>query len=982
MVKVVLNVAEKNDAAKGIAQILSRGHANRRESFSRFNKLYEFDYALEGCQCRMVFSSVSGHLMNLDYAAAYRKWDSVPIGELFDAPLQKECNPDMMPILRTLKSEATKANALIIWTDCDREGENIGFEIIDVCKQANPRLDVRRAIFSEITRPSVLRALANLALPNKHLSDAVDCRMELDLRTGAAFTRFQTLRLCRTFADHLQGKLISYGSCQFPTLGFVVERYKQNKAFVREPFWKLSAFDQRNPQVVTEFAWQRGRIFDKDVCELFLALCQQPPCTANVRNVEGRPTSKLRPLPLETVEMEKRISRKLRISAKETMTIAEKLYTQGYISYPRTETNCFPKEMNLVDLVQLQTADGQWGEFARRLLDEGPNPRNGRKNDQAHPPIHPIRYATPQELTGNAKRVYEFIVRHFLACLSKDAEGFQTTVTIFVNGETFSASGLTVTARNYLDVYPYETWTSKEIAVYSVNEEFGVEVRMSEGQTSPPPLLSEAELIGLMEKCGIGTDATHAEHIETIKKRLYVGLTDDNRFLPGYLGLGLVDGYELMGCDMSKPNLRAEFEAELKRICDGQQTKEAVIRAFRQKYKELFDKVVRSADHLDSALTTYFGPASSLTSAGTPSDSGPSQLAPSRPGGAVNCTRCPRCGAFMQMKTARSGRVFVGCSGYPTCKEAIWIARSELISSYVSTNEQCPACVERGSVLMELKLRPNSVGLPATVKTCFTCSSTATASLGVQTPLQTRAAPQMQAQSQIDNSTNTPGSSDSISCRCGLPAVMRTCRNGANAGKDYYACASNGCRFFSWKERHTTANSQRGTAMESNPVMCNCGLECLLLTVRKEGPNKGRRFYVCSKSSSERCRFFLWAESSGDVVGEAVVGDGGSLDHRVSIAPTVATSSFSFFPSAVRREANRGGGSSAKRPRTTNPTRRKCGICRQEGHTAKTCPHRCCHVTASWLAGALDMIVDEAECSNLALSGMLGSLVHFEGDLM
>lgn len=88
---------------------------------------------------------------------------------------------------------------------------------------------------------------------------------------------------------------------------------------------------------------------------------------------------------------------------------------------------------------------------------------------------------------------------------------------------------------------------------------------MDEGETSPPQLLSEADLIALMEKHGIGTDATHAEHIETVKSRMYVGIQDDGRFLPRSLGMGLVQGYDSMGIALSKPNLRAELEADLKR---------------------------------------------------------------------------------------------------------------------------------------------------------------------------------------------------------------------------------------------------------------------------------------------------------------------------------------------------------------------------------------------------------------------------------
>lgn len=88
---------------------------------------------------------------------------------------------------------------------------------------------------------------------------------------------------------------------------------------------------------------------------------------------------------------------------------------------------------------------------------------------------------------------------------------------------------------------------------------------MDDGETSPPQLLSEADLIALMEKHGIGTDATHAEHIETIKSRMYAGVQDDGRFLPRSLGMGLVQGYDAMGIALSKPNLRAELEADLKR---------------------------------------------------------------------------------------------------------------------------------------------------------------------------------------------------------------------------------------------------------------------------------------------------------------------------------------------------------------------------------------------------------------------------------
>lgn len=138
----------------------------------------------------MKMTSVSGHLLSLDFEDKYRKWYSCPPGQLFELPVSKVCRAENASnIKRTLEKEAKWAEWLIIWTDCDREGENIGFEIIEVCKAVKPSLKVMRAKFSEITRVSVERALAGLVQPDLRTSKAVDVRQELDLRIGAAFTR-------------------------------------------------------------------------------------------------------------------------------------------------------------------------------------------------------------------------------------------------------------------------------------------------------------------------------------------------------------------------------------------------------------------------------------------------------------------------------------------------------------------------------------------------------------------------------------------------------------------------------------------------------------------------------------------------------------------------------------------------------------------------------------------------------------------------
>lgn len=117
-------------------------------------------------------------------------------------------------------------------------------------------------------------------------------------------------------------------------------------------------------------------------------------------------------------------------------------------------------------IIEQQNAHPDWGQFANKVLQWGPSPRNGKKSDQAHPPIHPTKFTA--NLAGDEKRVYELIVRHFLACVSRDATGSETIINVRLADEEFTASGLCIHERNYLEVYIYEKWNSKEVHPYQI----------------------------------------------------------------------------------------------------------------------------------------------------------------------------------------------------------------------------------------------------------------------------------------------------------------------------------------------------------------------------------------------------------------------------------------------------------------------------------------------------------------------------------
>lgn len=177
----------------------------------------------------------------------------------------------------------------------------------------------------------------------QNMSDAVDARQEIDLRIGAAFTRFQTLRIQNKF-DKISNQVISYGPCQFPTLGFVVERYLRIQAFVPSDFWSISCeyealdADERNGKLFCPFNWDRTRLFDKLACTLLFESCVLGDGMATVTSCQARPTSRQRPCPLNTIELQKRASNFFKMGSDRTMQVAEALYQRGILSYPRTET--------------------------------------------------------------------------------------------------------------------------------------------------------------------------------------------------------------------------------------------------------------------------------------------------------------------------------------------------------------------------------------------------------------------------------------------------------------------------------------------------------------------------------------------------------------------------------------------------------------------------------------------------------------------
>ncbi|XP_027772736.1 DNA topoisomerase 3-alpha isoform X2 [Solanum pennellii] len=803
----VLNVAEKPSVAKAVSGILSKnqpGGIRVRDGRSRYNKIFEFNYTIRNQPCQMLFTSVTGHLMEIEFHERYRKWHSCDPLDLYNAPVRKFVPEDKLDIKRTLEAEARSCQWIILWLDCDREGENIAFEVLDVCRQANHNLTVWRARFSALIDREIHQSVQTLVQPNQLFSDAVDVRQEIDLRIGASFTRFQTMLLrgafVLDFATDDRNLVLSYGPCQFPTLGFVVERYWEIQAHEPEEFWTINCTHNSDEGTAT-FNWMRGHLFDYTCGVMIYEMCIQEPI-ATVTKVKQQEKLKYPPHPLSTIELEKRASRYFRMSSEQTMKVAEDLYQNGFISYPRTETDCFSDKTDL--------------------------------------------------------------------------------------------------RKNYLDVYRFESWGGSVIPTYSFGQQFTpTTLTLDSGVTRPPPLLSEADLLGCMDKAGIGTDATMHDHIKKLLDRFYAIKDSNTRFSPTKLGEALVMGYDDMGYELWKPYLRAMMECDMKAVSTGTKRKAEVLETCLQQMKACFSDARTNKGKLLEAMAIFFERSNR-------SSSGEQQAV-----GAV-VRRCGLClESDMVLRQKPDGNFMVGCLGYPQCRNVVWLPGS--VSEASVTENTCITCSPGPVFKIQFKFRQQEIPpdysvqhlgciggcddiLRQLVEICGTGSRNSSNTSG-----RGRGNPTASSSAQRDNSRAQ------ISCAY--------CRQTGHLSNDCPSQASRG----------RTARAQEVDNGESS-IPCNsCGAPCILRTANTAN-NRGRKFFSCQSSE---CNFFVWEDNLS----------GGRAERANTSAST----------SSGRGGRGRGRGCGQSGAHSSNvsfvsatgePITGRCFICGDPGHFANVCPRR------------------------------------------
>ena len=440
-----LIIAEKNDAARQIAERLSTGKPKKDKVYN--TAIYRFEWKGEEC----VTIGLAGHILAPDFcdSVLFDKklgWYSVTEdGEMLPAdipdglarpPYDTKRKPfladgisikgwklESLPyltwapviklpaekeLIRSLKNLAKKSDSVIIATDFDREGELIGSDALNKVREVAPDLPVARAQYSSFTKAEITQAFDNLVSLDQNLADAGESRQHIDLIWGAVLTRYLTLAKFGGF-----GNVRSAGRVQTPTLALVVERERERMAFVPEDYWQIRGMGAAQGAAEDDrfkIAHKTARFTDKDAAETAYGHVDGAK-TATVAAVTKRSRKQQPPTPFATTSLQAAAAAE-GISPARTMRIAESLYMAGLISYPRVDNTVYPATLDLGAVVSdLAKINPALAPVCKKVLAGPMKPTRGKVETTDHTPIYPTGEGDPSTLDGGQRKLYDLIAR-------------------------------------------------------------------------------------------------------------------------------------------------------------------------------------------------------------------------------------------------------------------------------------------------------------------------------------------------------------------------------------------------------------------------------------------------------------------------------------------------------------------------------------------------------------------------------------------
>ena len=637
-----LVITEKANAARRISTILSDG----KSKSTKMNGANVITFTAKGDEYFVI--SLRGHIIELDYSDEFNDWGATSPVELVYAPQVKTVK--VKSTLNAIKSLMDSVDEIIIATDFDREGELIGLETVKIAESDMSK--VKRAKFSALTKAEVESAFANLALPDERLADAAEARQIIDLSWGAVLTRLISLS-----SGQVGKNFMSVGRVQSPTLKLLVDRDEEISKFVPTPFWKVTG---KFGMLAFKAEHQSNPFSEKDKADAIFEKCKSQK-EGTVTAYECSMKEEFRPAPFDTTQMQVEAN-KIGIPPATAMKLAEDLYTSGYISYPRTENTEYPKSLNLRSVLEKLKESDFKDEATEILKQETIYPSRGKRRTTDHPPIYPTAGVSSDKIKGDKWKLYELIVRRFLATLAPNSEAEVSTCTIDVDGEKFDGEGYVLKKMGWKKYYKMYL-TIPDIRIPKLEIGSKIDIRsmiLDEGETRPPYRYNQGSLIQEMDRLGLGTKSTRHDIIGKLYSRNYV---QGNYMIPTASGIALTKSLIKHGGGIAEPEMTARLEADMLKIGSGEKTLDGVV----EESQEMLYKAASSLEADKEAVGEEIRTAlKSQQFIGT----------------------CPKCGNNMTIKKSRNGN-FIGCDGFPECSCAYPLPRGAMIQTLDTKCEVC-----------------------------------------------------------------------------------------------------------------------------------------------------------------------------------------------------------------------------------------------------------------------------------------------------
>ncbi|MGB1967253.1 MAG: type I DNA topoisomerase [Litorivicinaceae bacterium] len=535
-----------------------------------------------------------------------------------------EVLPGKEKVVAELKKLASQADQIYLATDLDREGEAIAWHLQETI--GGDPSKYQRVTFSEITKTAIEAAFSKPSMVNVARVNAQQARRFLDRVVGYMVSPLLWSKIARG---------LSAGRVQSVAVRLVVERERSIRAFVPEEYWEIFA-DLAHQKAETRFQVTefQGKAFKPvNVDQSRAATDSLVDATYRVIERESKPGKTRPPAPFITSTLQQAASQRLGFGVKKTMTLAQRLYEAGLITYMRTDSTYLANDA-------IHAARGLIeSEFDARYLPEKPNFFANRENAQeAHEAIRPSDVRKKgSDLTSierDAQRLYELIWRQFVACQMTPAEYLTTTIKIEANRYGLKARGKVTTFQGYQAISPPGGKGDDAAELPDVQVDDVLELVALDPQqkfTSPPARFNEASLVRELEKEGIGRPSTYAAIISTIQDRGYVEM-EGRRLFATKIGEIVTDRLVENFSDLMNYDFTAGMEDSLDDVAEGRKDWLSLLDEFYGDFKLTLDQAAR-----------------------------PEGMRPNTP--TETDISCPTCSRPMMIRTATTG-VFLGCSGY------------------------------------------------------------------------------------------------------------------------------------------------------------------------------------------------------------------------------------------------------------------------------------------------------------------------------